>query len=195
VPIEPIEISDAQVQVLFGLQEGHFHDFKAKEIAPAALTKTMSAFANADGGELYIGIEETAKGPRWNGFSNLEAANAHIQVFEQLFPLGDYFEYEFFKNHRVPGLVLRAEIRKTPDIRIASNGRIYLRRGAQNLPQQAEEQIRRLQLNKGIVSFENETVRDELDSVTNSVVIIEFLLIEQMKRKVRAKLLSLIHSP
>src|SRR5262249_55523918 len=45
-----------------------------------------------------------------------------------------------------------------------------------NLPQRTDEQIRRLQLNKGIASFESETVRDDLESVTNSVVIIEFLL-------------------
>ena len=36
--------------------------------------------------------------------------------------------------------------------------------------------MKRLQLNKGIASFETETVRDDLESVTNSIVIIEFLL-------------------
>jgi ATP-dependent DNA helicase RecG len=136
----------------------------------------MSALANADGGEIYIGIEETARGRRWNGFPNAEAANAHLAVFEQLFPLGDYFDYQLLKTPNHPGLVLKAEIRKTADIRRATNGKAYLRRGAQNLPQESEDQLQRLKLTKGIVSFESETVRDDLVNVTNSLVMIEFLL-------------------
>jgi ATP-dependent DNA helicase RecG len=38
--------------------EGHFLDLKAEEIKPSKLTKAISAFANADGGELYVGIAE-----------------------------------------------------------------------------------------------------------------------------------------
>jgi len=38
--------------------EGQFADVKAKEIAPSKLSKTISAFANSDGGDLYIGISE-----------------------------------------------------------------------------------------------------------------------------------------
>ena len=176
MPIDLIEITEEQAVLLIQLQEGHFHDLKSKEIAPGSMTKTMSAFANADGGELYVGIEETARGRRWNGFANTEAANGHIQAFEALFPLGDYFDYQLFQTPNYPGLVLKAEIRKTADIRYATNGKAYLRRGAQNLPQESEDQLTRLCFNKGIASFENETVRDELRNVTNSVTIIDFLL-------------------
>lgn len=43
------------------MQEGHFLDVKAIEIAPAKLTKTLSALSNAEGGEVYIGIAETRR--------------------------------------------------------------------------------------------------------------------------------------
>ena len=45
-------------------------DVKAEEIAPAKLTKTIVAFANAEGGELYVGIKD-GKGSShtWDGFA------------------------------------------------------------------------------------------------------------------------------
>src|SRR6266436_3474719 len=91
MPIPVNEITDKQVQEVLSYIEGHFLDVKAKEIKPSKLTKAISAFANADGGELYIGIAENVTLPfphKWEGFAKPEDANAHLQVFENLFPLG-----------------------------------------------------------------------------------------------------------
>ena len=57
--IDTEKISDAQRLKILGYQEGHFGDLKAKEIAPSKLSRSVSAFANATGGELFIGIEES----------------------------------------------------------------------------------------------------------------------------------------
>jgi ATP-dependent DNA helicase RecG len=152
-------------------------DFKAKEVSPAKLSRALSAFANADGGELFIGILNSGSPPkRWSGFANAEAANGHIQAFEQFFPLGTYFKYQFLRSERYPGLLLHCEILKTPDIRPASDSVFYLRRGAQNLPQTAAEQISRLRLNKGITSYEDHIVRVDPNEVTNSKAVLEFML-------------------
>ena len=144
--IDIVTISESQFADLLARGEGHFLDFKAKEVSPGKLTKALSAFANADGGELFIGVLNSGAFParRWVGFENAEAANGHVQTFEQFFPLGSYFKYQFLKSDRLPGLLLHCEILKTPDIRTASDGVIYLRRGAQNLPQATEMQISRL---------------------------------------------------
>jgi len=72
--------------------------------------------------------------------------------------------------------VLHCEIAKTPDIRGASDGKVYLRRGAQNLPQNSAEQLHRLRLNKGIVSYEDSIVNVIPDDVTNSEEIIGFMI-------------------
>jgi ATP-dependent DNA helicase RecG len=58
MPIPVIEITDKQLLEVLSYVEGHFLDLKAKEIKPSKLTKAVSAFANADGGELYVGIAE-----------------------------------------------------------------------------------------------------------------------------------------
>ena len=51
--------------------EDQFSNVKALEITPAKLTKLVSAFANSEGGDLYVGIGEidAANNIReWRGF-------------------------------------------------------------------------------------------------------------------------------
>lgn len=143
---------------LLDSQENHFRDFKDTRISPAKLTHSVSAFANSDGGELYIGISQVEQRFVWAGFETIEDANGHLQIFEKLFPLGQFFRYEFLTADRGLGNVLFVQILKTPNILKASDSIAYLRRGAQNIPQTSPEELRRLELNKGIASFESDTV-------------------------------------
>ncbi len=178
--IDTVRILSSQVQKLLGLEEGHFADLKSRDVTPAKLTKTISGFSNAGGGELYIGIDEREvngkKVRQWRGFDDQEDANGHLQIFETLFPLGQYYSYTFLSSPAESGEVLKIEINKTREIVKASDGTVYLRRGAQNLPIKTEEALNRLRLDKGIQSFETETVDIELERVTNSTTIIEFML-------------------
>ena len=178
MPIERVTITAEQVQKILQFEEGHFLDLKAIEIAPAKLTRHVSAFANADGGDLYIGIDENkSTGTRaWRGFANVEAANGHLQIFDRLFPLGQDFAYTFLTCPPDTTLVLQIAISKTRDIKVASDTVPYIRRGAQSLPVDTQEALERLRLNKGITSFETETVNAEHDVISNSVIALEFLL-------------------
>lgn len=111
--IEIEQVSDNQAKKVILTEEGQFSDVKAINITPAKLTKTISAFANSDGGDLYVGIDELVdKSRSWRGFTNQEASNGHLQIFEKLFPLGTDFQYEFLKCSSQPGLVLHIQITK-----------------------------------------------------------------------------------
>jgi ATP-dependent DNA helicase RecG len=179
VPIVTVDLRETEIQAVLATQEDHFADLKAIEVAPAKLTRTLAAYANAEGGELFIGIDEDRKlGKRtWRGFSNEEAANGHVQAFEATFPLGGFAEYMFLRDPTgvAPGLVLKASIQKAPDVKTASDGNVYVRRSAQNLPVSGEA-LRRLEYAKGIRSFETHPLDVPLDFVTNSEAIIEFML-------------------
>jgi len=96
--IQTIAISDAEVNKILAIEEGHFTDVKAIETSPAGVTKAIASLSNAEGGELFIGVDErgTAKKRSWRGFPSQESANAHVQVFEQLFPLGSDYANRFF---------------------------------------------------------------------------------------------------
>jgi ATP-dependent DNA helicase RecG len=150
---------------------------KAAAILPGKLTKTLCALANADGGEVFVGVSALPSGAFcWDGFQDVEKANAHIQLVEEYFPIGSITRCGFLQRDGSGSLVLQIEIEKTGDVRKASDGRVYLRRGAQNLPQDTEEKLERLRLNKGITSFEDRTISTEVDGITNSRAIIEFML-------------------
>lgn len=176
--IATADITREQSAKIMAFVEGQFYDLKAIEIAPAKLTKHMSAFANSDGGDLYIGIDEKGqdKNREWRGFANPEAANGHIQAFEKFFPLGNDVLYEFLACDYWPGLVLHVQINKTEAIKTASNGMAYVRRGASSQECVTEEQLRELRYTKGIASFETETVNVAKETITNSEVAIAFIL-------------------
>jgi ATP-dependent DNA helicase RecG len=176
--IQIIGISDNELRKILSIEEGHFVEVKAVEASPGGLTKAIAAFSNAEGGELFIGIDEdrAKKARRWRGFSNQEAANAHVQVFEQLFPLGTDYRYDFLSNDHSDGLVLKIQVAKTRDIKKASDHKVYVRRGAQNLPVENPAHIEILRRDKGLTSFETEPVNYDPTVVTNSEHIIKFML-------------------
>lgn len=170
------KISDFEVSKILRLMEGHFCDLKAKEIKPSRLTKSIAAFSNAEGGELYVGIDESKTERTWRGFESPEDGNAFVQVFEKLFPLGQYYSYDFLHNMNRSGYVLKVEVAKTKDIIKASDGKVYVRRGAQNLPIDSEERMEILRREKGLTSFETEPVNVDPTEITNSLQIIKFML-------------------
>ena len=175
-----VEIDEAQADRLSHIEEGQYSEVKAIAITPAKLSHTISAFANSDGGDLYIGIGEqllggNAKKRDWAGFPDVEAANGHLQAFERAFPLGKDFQYEFLRCPKRPGLVLHVQVSRTQDVIKATDGKPYIRRGAQNLPQDTPERLRRLEFTKGVVSFEGHPVNVPLEEITSSPVTREFL--------------------
>ncbi len=178
MPIEIVNISLEEREKALNVEEGHFSDLKAIEIAPAKLTRTIAAFANADGGELYVGIAQNKETSVrcWNGFSSPEHANGHIQIFEQLFPLGTGYSYTFLRCAPDTTLVLKVDIQKSRTVQYASDSRAYVRRGAQNIPCQSAGDLEQLRRNKGLSSFETELVNAEPELITNSVVSIGFML-------------------
>lgn len=176
--IKTVTITPEERDKILAFAEGHFGDLKAVEIGPAKLTRTIAALSNAEGGEIYVGIAEDllTRTRTWRGFPAAEDANAHLQVFEPLFPLGDGYAYTFLESPTDPGLVLKVDVAKSKDVKTASDGVVYVRRGAQNLPVKDEEGLLRLKRNKGLVSFESETVSGDPAILTNSAVTLEFML-------------------
>lgn len=177
--IEVAKITADQLNNILQANESHFLDLKSVDIQPAKLSKSISGFANADGGEIYIGIDEVnteRHKPRyWRGFTDQESANGHIQLFEQLFPLGEQYSYTFLTAEGELGLVLQVIIHKSREIVTASDETPYVRRGAQTLPVKTEEALERLKLDKGIESFERRTIDVDLELLTTSISMTKFL--------------------
>jgi len=174
-----VEVTARERDKILAFEEGHFGDLKGKDIRPSRLTQTVSALANTSGGEIYLGIDEIDKAKKirgWRGFDSMEEANAHVQEATRLSPLGSHFSGTFLTCPGEHGYVLHIQVHKTRDIVRASDGHPYIRKGAQNLRVEGLENLARLRQDKGLSSFEDATVDAGLMEMTNSEVIIRFLL-------------------
>lgn len=162
--IECKVLTEDEVDVIFNIEENHFNDFKAKEIGGKGFGKIVSAFANASGGDIYIGIREEndTKEKHWEGFNNVEEANSLLQVLDEIQHIDNYYTVEFLQHPFLLTYVLKVAVFKTQSIIERMDGKIYVRKGAQSLPVDTIEKKRRLELDKGVSSYEDDTVADSI---------------------------------
>ena len=78
-------------------------------------------------------------------------------------------------SQTIPGVVLHVQVSRTQGITRTTDGRAYIRRGAQNLPQETPEQIKRLEYTKGLASFEGHPVNASKELVVESAVMRDYL--------------------
>lgn len=172
------EIDDSQAANIMATQENYLNDIKAREIKPAKLSETISAFANAAGGDVYVGVaEDKAAGTRtWKGFGDPEHANDFFHTLFQAHPFGNHVRFEFLQNKVLAGLVLHITVKKVKEIVKSSSGEIFVRVNAGKQKIDTPEKVRRLELDKGIVTFENEWVEVPLPKIENSLSVLSFLI-------------------
>lgn len=166
---EVIDLSAKEVEVLLNTVEDHFNDFKSKQIAPNKLQETFVAFANADGGNIYIGVEDSASDrERLSGFNEPEEANAIIAtLLENTNPAVENVEIEYLKTPK-NGLILHLDIPKSPKVHYTASGDCFIRANAQKVKIKGER-ITQLSYSKGAEPYEKKAVeivevQDILDS-------------------------------
>jgi ATP-dependent DNA helicase RecG len=84
-------LSSSDALAFCSRQEDHFFDRKAFDIKPAKVQKIAVAFANADGGEVIMGVADSSQEAdpqkRWNGRATIEDFNQHIQTLLKIKPI------------------------------------------------------------------------------------------------------------
>lgn len=140
------------------IEEDHYNDVKSARIQPKKLQETFVAFANADGGDLYIGIEDKShRGERIIGFSSKEDANDILHtLLQETKPSVENVEIEFI-DFNLKGYVLHLSIPKSPKVHYCSDGSCYLRVNAQKTKIKGEK-IAHLGYAKGSFVYEKQPV-------------------------------------
>ena len=168
-----VDILESDALRIQALLEGQRLDFKSFRITPAKLSQSLSALANTDGGEIYVGVEDDRK---WAGFQNIEATNGISSMIFDMFPVQDYVNCEFLSASNRDGIVLKIEVFRTPDVVRSTSGDPYKRFGAQNRKLTSSDSIRQLEYTKGVHSYEDIFLNDSLIDVVNSASIVEFCM-------------------
>lgn len=151
-------LTNQEQEALLKTQEDHFHDFKSKAITPAKLQETFVAFANADGGELYIGIEDAKNaGNRLLGFAKKEDANDILHtILELTQPSVENVEIEFLQLQDNT-FILYVSIPKSPKVHYCTNGDCFLRINARKEKIKGDR-ITQLGYAKGALVYEKQPV-------------------------------------
>lgn len=152
-------LSEAEVIELCKREESHFFDAKAKEVAGKKIQRLVVAFANADGGEIAIGIKDKKDEPdpekRWHGFLDLEQMNGMLQEIFNLAPQ-PAIKYQVLASNEHPGYVLYITVDKSSEVHKTAANEVFQRHGSQCLPLSTPEKIAALGFAKGANSFEDQ---------------------------------------
>jgi ATP-dependent DNA helicase RecG len=160
------------------------NDFKDKRIKPEKLCKTVSALANADGGDLFVGVTEEKDTEgfvtfKWDGFRDEESANQLIDVVHSVLHLQCHYDAEFLEcsDRRQDGLVLHFTISKSPGVIKTPGNKIYVRLSSQDKNYSDDpDKIKQLQLNKGITSCEDFLSDVDVTDVSESDTMYQFMI-------------------
>lgn len=139
---------------ILNIQEDHFNDLKSKRIKPADLQETFVSFANSDGGDLYIGVEDKkVPGERIMGFNTVEEANDIIHtLLEETSPSVENISLEFI-NFDKDGYVLHLSIPKSPKVHYTTQKKCFVRINARKKEIKGER-IVALNYTKGVFQYE-----------------------------------------
>ena len=152
------EVSKVDALALSAQPEGHFYDRKAHQIKGAKLQKIVCAFANADGGDVYVGIaddkDEADPKKRWAGASSMEEYNQLIQSTLEVSPSPPII-MEFLKSPLSENYILHIQVDKSQSVHQTSGETVYERKGAQSLPIKDAQRIAALGFAKGASSYED----------------------------------------
>ena len=161
------EVSDFSLEaekVVLSKQETHYLDFKAREIDGKSLQKHLVGFANADGGELYIGVDEVKAGKKseskkktlvCRGFDEVEGANQLVQNgLLDISPTVEGMIVDFLKRPE-GDLLVRFTIPKSDKVHYTSAGTCCVRLSAQTQTIKGEA-IAKLAYSKGFFRYEEQ---------------------------------------
>lgn len=174
------------IKILLEQNEWQTFDCKGARIKPGKLMETVVAFANTDGGTIALGLEDPEKTGIQNrllGISdNLDNVSDILKYLERDIspPIIHWSKQEIYIQN-VKGesdKLMLIFIDKSNDIH-SHHGDTYVRHGRQNSKIGAQE-IKRLQYEKGVRSFE-----DEISGIT-SLEELDLILLEQYRQDVNS---------
>ena len=149
-------LSSTELKKLLSLQSDDFHAFRSALSPVEQWSTDLSALANSNGGELYLGLEyRSSDGLHTAPFPNASEAENVIPVLRELLPLSHLYSPTllFLPDG---GCILHITVCRPQNLVCAVDGAIYTRTGGKTLLCIDPERFRSLRREKGLCSYEDE---------------------------------------
>ena len=134
---------------------------------------SLSAFANGNGGELYLGIDP--KSGSLSPFSTEEDLVPILRALEALIPLPRLYALTVYGTEDREEVLLHISLSPCPALLPGADGKVYFRSGSQDLPCEDPEKFRELSHGKGLLSYEEELSHYVLEDLLPSRTLEHFL--------------------
>jgi len=166
------------IDILLDEREWQTFDCKRADISPSKILETICAFANSEGGDIALGLEDpgkTSRDKRVLGIvDNEDKVSEILNMVEKEFepPLSDIrvSEIEVTNSVGVKDKVILLRVQKGRDVHSLKKGDTFIRRGNQNHKIGAQE-ITRLRYEKGALKFEDEVAQNlDLDDLDGTLL-------------------------
>lgn len=146
-------------------QEDDFFDLKSKRAKINVIEEIVVAFANSEGGEVAIGIEDKKTNPddhykRWSGYESIEHYNDIIHALSRLDPVVDFNYWYLSVEGSYGNYVLYIKVHTDHQVHQTAANEVFTRKNAGNIKVK-NKALQALYFEKGVHSFE--------DQVLNSV--------------------------
>lgn len=163
------------IEQLVNKDENQFFDRKSGRIEPRDLSKHLSAFANASGGLIVVGIEDNGDITGVTTSQENELRSAAFDYLQRI-PIYDLEVVEVTTSSGVAKMIMLFHIATSiNEVVKTKNGETYLRVGDKSRRLNADQLVA-LEYSKGTRSFESEIIRDATMDDLDKDLIHEYVL-------------------
>lgn len=153
--------------------EGDYSDFISKKGSGVRIQEKIVEFANADGGSLFVGIDDKKEKKKLGGFYYVEDASKVVDAaYRDIKPRIENLEHEFLSyNNKI---IVKLIIPSSTKMHKTAKGQVLIRRGAKKVILKGED-IKILKHKKGVDRYEDEVKNIDLELFLESKYFSEFL--------------------
>lgn len=173
-------INDEQAIDLCNRLEDDFFDLKSKRAKPNVIEEVAVAFANSEGGEIIIGIEDKkidCQNPlaRWSGHMSIEDYNEVIHALGRLDPVIDFDYWYLSREGSYGNYVLYLKVHTDHQVHETSGKDVFSRKNAGNIKIKGKA-LQSLYFEKGVHSYEDQHVKTEkIEEVADSELLEDYI--------------------
>ena len=167
------KITKKEFEQILKNDEGDYSDFISADALGSRIQDKIIEFANSEGGNIYVGINDKSEKIRLGGFDTVEDSSKVMDAaYRDIDPRIENLEHEFLSyNNRI---IVKLIIPSSTKIHKNAKGQTIGRKGAQKIILKGED-IKILKYKKGIDRYEEEIKNVDLDLLLESKYFSDFL--------------------